>query len=121
MSGPSTSAHDDGGSRQLRHTIRERLARGVYEREKARDPTDRDRQSSWEDLNTGRRATRLNYADELLTTIVGALDFRWSMVDSLHRGAELARANEAEATSAAAAELEELAATLSALLPKPVQ
>ena len=68
-------------ARRRRHAIRDRLARGVYEREKARDQTDRNRQSSWEDLNEGRRATRLNYADELLTTLVGAL----GLTSSIHR------------------------------------
>ena len=79
--------------RELRRALRERLARGIYEREKARDPTRSRRQSSWEDLNAGRRATRLNYADELLTTLAGALGVDWTTVEGLEAcaGAALAQ------------------------------
>ena len=107
-------------ARRRRHAIRDRLARGVYEREKARDQTDRNRQSSWEDLNEGRRATRLNYADELLTTLVGALGLTSSMLDSTVECARWARETGTPGRVEAADEAEQLADILSPLVPRPV-
>ena len=122
MSGkPESSLDSREQTRQRRHAIRDRLARGVYEREKARDPTDRSRQSSWEDLNEGRRATRLNYADELLTTLVGALGLTWSMLESTGKCALWARETGAHSRLEAAEEAEELADILSALIPRTVK
>ncbi len=106
-------------NRELRRALRERLARGIYEREKARDPTRSRRQSSWEDLNAGRRATRLNYADELLTTLAGALDVDWATVESLEACAEVALAAGGRDREKAAAGTRELAEVLAALVPKP--
>ncbi len=106
-------------SRELRRTLRERLARGIYEREKARDPTRSKRQSSWDDLNAGRRATRLNYADELLTTLAGALDVDWATVESLEACAEAALAAGGGDRERVAAGTRELAEVLAALVPKP--
>ena len=106
-------------SRELRRTLRERLARGIYERERARDPTRSRRQSSWEDLNAGRRATRLNYADELLTTLAGALGVDWATVESLEACAEVALAAGGGDRENAAAGTRELAEVLAALVPKP--
>lgn len=113
----------DGRSREreLRRTLRERLARGIYEREKARDPTRSKRQSSWEELNAGRRATRLNYADELLTTLVGALGITWSTVESLGACARAAGASDGQAREDEVAESQQLAALLAALVPKPAR
>ncbi len=111
----------DAGERRraLRRTLRERLARGIYEREKARDPTRSARQSSWEDLNAGRRATRLNYADELLTTLVGALGVEWATIEALETCARTARAAAGADTEGAAARTRELADALAALVPGP--
>jgi hypothetical protein len=106
-------------SREVRRTLRERLARGIYEREKARDPTRSRRQSSWEDLNAGRRATRLNYADELLTTLAGALDVDWATVESLEACARAALAAGGGDRDKAAADTRELAEMLAALVPQP--
>ena len=106
-------------SRELRRELRERLARGIYEREKARDPTRSKRQSSWEDLNAGRRATRLNYADELLTTLAGALGVDWATVESLEACAQAALAEGGRDRENAAAGTRELAEVLIALVPKP--
>lgn len=105
-------------NRELRRALRERLARGIYEREKARDPTRSRRQSSWEDLNAGRRATRLNYADELLTTLAGALGVDWTTVESLEACAEAALAAGGQHRENAAG-TRELAEVLAALVPKP--
>ena len=106
-------------SRELRRTLRERLARGIYERERARDPTRSRRQSSWEDLNAGRRATRLNYADELLTTLAGALGVDWATIESLEACARAALAEGGGHRENAAAGTQELAEVLAALVPKP--
>ena len=114
---PPTTAGDR--SRKLRRALRERLARGIYEREKARDPTRSRRQSSWEDLNAGRRATRLNYADELLTTLAGALGVDWATVESLEACARAALAQRGRGRETAAAETQELAEVLAALVPRP--
>ena len=114
---PPTGASDR--SRELRRALRERLARGIYEREKARDPTRSSRQSSWEDLNAGRRATRLNYADELLTTLAGALGVDWSMVEGLEACARAALAEGSRDRENAAAGTRELAEVLAALVPRP--
>ena len=114
---PSPDARDR--RRELRRTLRERLARGIYEREKARDPTRSKRQSSWEDLNAGRRATRLNYADELLTTLAGALNVDWATVESLEVCARAALAEGGGDRGNAAAETRELAEVLAALVPQP--
>lgn len=114
---PAPDARDR--SRELRRTLRERLARGIYEREKARDPTRSKRQSSWDDLNAGRRATRLNYADELLTTLAGALDVDWATVESLEACAEAALAAGGGDRERVAAGTRELAEVLAALVPKP--
>lgn len=114
---PAPDARDR--SRELRRTLRERLARGIYEREKARDPTRSKRQSSWDDLNAGRRATRLNYADELLTTLAGALDVDWATVESLEACAEAALAAGGGDREKVAAGTRELAEVLAALVPKP--
>ncbi len=116
---PPTGASDR--SRELRRALRERLARGIYEREKARDPTRSRRQSSWEDLNAGRRATRLNYADELLTTLAGALGVDWTTVEGLEAcaGAALAQGGRDRETETAAAGTRELAEVLAALVPRP--
>ena len=108
-------------SRELRRALRERLARGIYEREKARDPTRSTRQSSWEDLNAGRRATRLNYADELLTTFAGALGIDWGTVESLEACARTARAEGGREGENAAAATRELAEVLAALVPQPAR
>lgn len=107
----------DTGDR--RRELRERLARGIYEREKARDPTRSRRQSSWEDLNAGRRATRLNYADELLTTLAGALGVDWATVESLEACARVALAERGRDLEDAAAGTRELAEVLAALVPRP--
>ena len=112
-------ADDRERARQLRRTLRERLARGIYEREKARDPTRSKRQSSWEELNAGRRATRLNYADELLTTLVGALGINWSTVESLDACASAAREARGRAVQSEAVDTRELAEVLAALVPRP--
>lgn len=113
-------ARDAGDrSRELRRALRERLARGIYEREKARDPTRSRRQSSWDDLNAGRRATRLNYADELLTTLAGALDVDWATVESLEACARAALAAGGGDREKAAAGTRELAEVLAALVPRP--
>ena len=115
-------AQDAGDrSRELRRTLRERLARGIYEREKARDPTRSKRQSSWDDLNAGRRATRLNYADELLTTLVGALAVDWATVESLEACAKAALAAGGGDREKAAAVTRELAEVLAALVPRPAR
>lgn len=114
---PAPDARDR--SRELRRTLRDRLARGIYEREKARDPTRSKRQSSWDDLNAGRRATRLNYADELLTTLAGALDVDWATVESLEACAEAALAAGGGDRERVAAGTRELAEVLAALVPKP--
>ena len=106
-------------NRDLRRALRERLARGIYEREKARDPTRSKRQSSWEDLNAGRRATRLNYADELLTTLAGALGVDWTTVENLEACARTALAAGGGDRENAAAGTRELAEVLAALVPKP--
>lgn len=116
---PPTGARDR--SRQMRRALRERLARGIYEREKARDPTRSRRQSSWEDLNAGRRATRLNYADELLTTLAGALDVDWATVESLEACARAALAEGSRDLENAAAGTRELAEVLAALVPRPAR
>ena len=105
--------------RAPRRVLRERLARGIYEREKARDPTRSKRQSSWEELNAGRRATRLNYADELLTTLVGALGVDWSTVESLRACAGAAIEAGGRALEDEAAETRALAEAIEALVPKP--
>lgn len=105
----------------MRRALRERLARGIYEREKARDPTRSRRQSSWEDLNAGRRATRLNYADELLTTLAGALDVDWATVESLEACARAALAEGSRDLENAAAGTRELAEVLAALVPRPAR
>lgn len=105
----------------MRRALRERLARGIYEREKARDPTRSRRQSSWEDLNAGRRATRLNYADELLTTLAGALDVDWATVESLEACARAALAGRSRDLENAAAGTRELAEVLAALVPRPAR
>lgn len=112
---PPTGARD----RELRRALRERLARGIYEREKARDPTRSRRQSSWEDLNAGRRATRLNYADELLTTLAGALGVDWTTVENLEACARAALAAKGRDRENAAAGTRELAEVLAALVPRP--
>ena len=114
---PPTDAEDR--RRELRRALRERLARGIYEREKARDPTRSRRQSSWEDLNAGRRATRLNYADELLTTLAGALGVDWATVQSLEACARAALAQGGRHREIAAAGTQELAEVLAALVPRP--
>lgn len=106
-------------SPELRRTLRERLARGIYEREKARDPTRSKRQSSWEELNAGRRATRLNYADELLTTLAGALGVDWATVEGLEACAGAALAQGGRDREIAAAGTQELAEVLAALVPRP--
>lgn len=106
-------------NRELRRELRERLARGIYQREKARDPTRSRRQSSWEDLNAGRRATRLNYADELLTTLAGALGVDWATVENLEACARAALAAGGRDRQNAAAETRELAEVLAALAPRP--
>ena len=106
-------------SRALRRELRERLARGIYEREKARDPTRSRRQSSWEDLNAGRRATRLNYADELLTTLAGALGVDWTTIESLDACARAARAAGGADLEDAASGTRELAEVLAVLVPGP--
>jgi hypothetical protein len=64
--------------------IVERLARGLYEREKKRDRTSNEKLATWEDLNFGRKATRLHYADELFEIVFGGLGFTWKMVDALN-------------------------------------
>lgn len=107
-----------GRTRELRRMLRERLARGIYEREKARDPTRSKRQSSWEELNAGRRATRLNYADELLTTLMGALGISWSTVESLDACVRAALIRD-QAGEDEMARTRELAEYLAALVPKP--
>ena len=122
-------ADDRERALQLRRTLRERLARGIYEREKARDPTRSKRQSSWEELNAGRRATRLNYADELLTTLAGALGVDGTTVKSLDACAQAAlasggRTREDETAKGRgmedeAAETRKLAAVLAVLVPRP--
>ena len=112
-------ADDRDQARELRRTLRERLARGIYEREKARDPTRSKRQSSWEELNAGRRATRLNYADELLTILAGALGVTWSTVESLDACAGAALEADGRAVENEAAETRELAEVLAALVPRP--
>ncbi len=114
---PATDAKNR--SRELRRTLRERLARGIYERERARDPTRSRRQSSWEDLNAGRRATRLNYADELLTTFAGALGVDWVTIESLEACARAALAEGGRQRENAAAGTQELAEVLAALVPRP--
>ena len=114
---PPTGASDR--SRELRRALRERLARGIYEREKARDPTRSKRQSSWEDLNAGRRATRLNYADELLTTLAGALGVDWTTVEGMEVCAQAALAQGGRDREIAAAGTQELAEVLAALVPRP--
>ena len=114
---PPTGARDR--SRELRRALRERLARGIYERERARDPTRSRRQSSWDDLNAGRRATRLNYADELLTTLAGALGVDWAMVEGLETCAGAALAQGGRDRETAAAGTQELAEVLAALVPRP--
>ena len=116
---PDSPAGPGARLRELRRTLRERLARGIYEREKARDPTRSKRQSSWEELNAGRRATRLNYADELLTTLVGALGASWSTVESLDACARAAVAGGEPAGPQDVAETEELSEVLAALVPRP--
>ena len=114
---PATGARDR--SRELRRALRERLARGIYERERARDPTRSRRQSSWDDLNAGRRATRLNYADELLTTLAGALGVDWTTVENLEACARAALAQGGRDREIAAAGTQELAEVLAALVPRP--
>lgn len=106
-------------NRELRRALRERLARGIYERERARDPTRSRRQSSWEDLNAGRRATRLNYADELLTTLAGALGVDWATVENLEACVRAALAEGGRDRESAAAGTQELAEVLAALVPRP--
>ena len=110
---------DRDRAQALRRTLRERLARGIYEREKARDPTRSRRQSSWEELNAGRRATRLNYADELLTTLAGAPRVDWSTVEGLRACAGAALEAGGRALEGDAAETRALAEALAALVPKP--
>ena len=116
---PDPPTGEADGSRELRRALRERLARGIYEREKARDPTRSRRQSSWEDLNAGRRATRLNYADELLTTLAGALGVDWATIESLEACARAALAQGGQDRETAAAGTQELAEVLAALVPRP--
>ncbi len=105
-------------ARELRRALRERLARGIYAREKARDPTRSTRQSTWDDLNAGRRATRLNYADELLTILAGALGVDWATVENLETCARATLAAEGEPGEAAAG-TRALAEVLAALVPPP--
>lgn len=100
----------------IRRDVRERLARGIYERERARDQVSPDRQASWEDLNTGRRATRLNYADELLSTLFGAFGLDWASVDAIRASAEAAR--EAGADPEACETAKAAAEIVAALLPR---
>ncbi|MDE0359130.1 MAG: hypothetical protein OXN92_15525 [Gammaproteobacteria bacterium] len=116
---PTAPTEAGNRRRELRRALRERLARGIYEREKARDPTRSRRQSSWEDLNAGRRATRLNYADELLTTLAGALGVDWATVEGLEACAGAALAQGGRDREIAAAGTQELAEVLAALVPRP--
>jgi hypothetical protein len=115
----------------IRRDIRERLARGIYAMESARDRTDDRPRASWEELNQGRRATRLNYADELLSTLFGALALGWNEVDAVRACVRAAREGGGagrEAVEAAGVGLEpdQLAAAaraadvMAALLPRRV-
>ena len=105
-----------GDREAIRRIVRERLARGIYERERARDRVSPDRQATWEDLNAGRRATRLNYADELLSTLFGAFGLEWSSVDALR--ATVRGAREAGVDPDACDEVEAVAELVAALLPR---
>lgn len=82
-----------------RAEIVERLARGLYEREKVRDRTSHEKQAEWEDLNFGRKATRLHYADELFEILFGGFGFTWEMVDALKSCVEALRHAEPAARS----------------------
>lgn len=75
-----------------RAEIVERLARGLYEREKVRDRTSHEKQAEWEELNVGRKATRLHYADELFEILFGGFGFSWEMVDALRSCVQAQRA-----------------------------
>jgi hypothetical protein len=115
-----TMGREPGGAdgEAIRRQIRERLARGIYQRERARDRTDDRPRAAWEDLNQGRRATRLNYADDLLATLFGALGLGWDEVDGIRacaRSAALAGAEEDQRAAAVRA-----ADVVAALLPKRV-
>lgn len=99
-----------------RAQIVERLARGLYEREKVRDRTSHEEQAAWEDLNVGRRATRLHYANELFEVLSGGFGFSWEMVDALR--ACLGKPEESDAPAdAIREEVERAIGIIETLLP----
>jgi hypothetical protein len=113
------SAPDTAGDRgEVRRAIRERLARGLYALERSRDRTTPDRQASWDQLNQGRRATRLAHADELLSTLVDAFGFDWAMVRDMRSAVREARAAAGDASAHPGAL--RAVALLEALVPRPV-
>lgn len=108
-----------GTHAETRRVIRERLARGLYAMERARDrTTNPNRQASWEQLNQGRRATRLAHADELLSALVEAFGFDWRMVDDIRSA--VAESRRASGTESAHAHALRAVALLEALVPRPV-
>ncbi|HSM05585.1 MAG TPA: hypothetical protein VK858_13285 [Longimicrobiales bacterium] len=115
MTDPGADSSDAGATRR---EIRERLARGLYQLERSRDRTDPDRQARWEQLNQGRRATRLAHADELLSALIGAFGFDWTTAEAIDACADAARAAGGDRT--VAAEAARAAEILKALLPKRV-
>jgi hypothetical protein len=113
------SAPGAAGDRgEVRRAIRERLAQGLYALECSRDRTTPDRQASWEQLNQGRRATRLAHADELLSTPIDAFGFDWAMVRDVRSAVRDARA--AAGDPGAHPGALRAVVLLEALLPRPV-
>jgi hypothetical protein len=112
----------DAGSRnraEVRTEIRERLARGLYALERSRDRTAGSGRAAWDDLNQGRRATRLAHADELLSVLVGAFGFDWAMLEDIRACVAAARATDGDL--GAGDDALRAAALLEALLPRPVR
>lgn len=118
---PSEVPGARGSRSETRRAIRERLARGLYALERSRDRTTvRDRQASWDQLNQGRRTTRLAHADELLSTLVDAFGFDWRMVTDI-RAAVDAAGRPAGGTESPHVDALRAVALLEALLPRPVE
>lgn len=104
---------------EVRTEIRERLARGLYALERSRDRTPGSGRAAWEDLNQGRRATRLAHADELLSVLVGAFGFDWAMLEGIRASVAAARA--AGEDPSAGDDALRAAVLLEALLPRPMR